>query len=169
MPSKPRRSGRCRSSSTATSANRANRRCSDSPATPAQQIVAEVFARRLDSPLDSFLRLTDAEGKQLAFNDDFEDKGTGWKRPRRLVSHCHAAGGRHLFHSPHRHARPGRSGIRLSLRISEPRPDFALRIVPSSLSLRTGMSAPLTIFALRRDGFTNAINLKLKDAREGFH
>ena len=39
-----------------------------------QEIVAEVFARRLDSPLDSFLRLTGPDGKQLAFNDDFEDR-----------------------------------------------------------------------------------------------
>ena len=40
-------------------------------------IVAEVYARRLDSPLDSVLKLTDASGKQLAFNDDHEDKGAG--------------------------------------------------------------------------------------------
>ena len=39
------------------------------------QIVAEVYARRLDSPLDSVLKLTDAAGRQLAFNDDHEDKG----------------------------------------------------------------------------------------------
>jgi hypothetical protein len=42
-----------------------------------QEIVAEVYARRLNSPLDSVLKLTDATGKQLAFNDDFEDKGSG--------------------------------------------------------------------------------------------
>src|SRR6185369_8190875 len=46
-----------------------------------QKIVAEVYARRLDSPLDSYLKLTDARGKQLAVNDDFEDKGAG------LVTH----------------------------------------------------------------------------------
>jgi len=40
-------------------------------------VVAEVYARRLDSPLDSVLKLTDAGGKQLAFNDDYEDKGSG--------------------------------------------------------------------------------------------
>ena len=39
-----------------------------------QRIVAEVRARRLDSPLDSVLKLTDAAGKRLAFNDDHEDK-----------------------------------------------------------------------------------------------
>jgi len=41
------------------------------------EIVAEVMARRLNSPLDSVLRLTDTTGKQIAFNDDFEDKGAG--------------------------------------------------------------------------------------------
>ncbi|HEX3100298.1 MAG TPA: hypothetical protein VHQ01_00825, partial [Pyrinomonadaceae bacterium] len=50
------------------------------------------------------------------------------------------------------------------LRISEPRPDFALRLVPSSLAIRPGMSVPVTVYALRRDGFTNAIELTLKDA-----
>jgi hypothetical protein len=42
-----------------------------------QEIVAEVMARRLGSPLDSVLRLTDATGKELAFNDDFEDRTVG--------------------------------------------------------------------------------------------
>jgi hypothetical protein len=39
-----------------------------------QQIIAEVDACRLDSPLDSVLELTDAAVKRLAFNDDHEDK-----------------------------------------------------------------------------------------------
>jgi hypothetical protein len=42
-----------------------------------QELVAEVWARRLDSPLDSVLRLTDAAGRELAVNDDAEDKGAG--------------------------------------------------------------------------------------------
>jgi len=44
---------------------------------PVRRWCAEVFARRLGSPLDSVLKLTDASGRQLAFNDDFEDKGAG--------------------------------------------------------------------------------------------
>ena len=42
-----------------------------------ETIVAEVYARRLDSPLDSVLKLTDATGKLLAFNDDREDLDAG--------------------------------------------------------------------------------------------
>src|SRR5207237_962808 len=42
-----------------------------------QTVVAEVMARRLDSPLDSVLKLTDAAGKLVAFNDDHEELGSG--------------------------------------------------------------------------------------------
>ena len=44
-------------------------------AEPASRVVAEVYARRLDSPVDSVLELTDAAGERLAFNDDHEDRG----------------------------------------------------------------------------------------------
>ena len=42
-----------------------------------EKVVAEVMARRLDSPLDSVLKITDAGGKLLAFNDDHEDPEAG--------------------------------------------------------------------------------------------
>jgi len=134
-----------------------------------QQIVAEVFARRLDSPLDSFLRLTDADGKQLAFNDDFEGKGSGLDtfHADSYLTATLPVDGAYFIHLTDTQGRGGPE-FAYRLRISGPRPDFALRIVPSSLGLRAGMSAPLTVFALRRDGFTNAIDLKLNDAPAGF-
>ena len=134
-----------------------------------QQIVAEVFARRLDSPLDSFLRLTDANGKQLAFNDDFEDKGSGLNtfHADSYLTATLPADGTYFIHLTDTQGQGGPE-FAYRLRLSEPQPDFALRVVPSSLSLRAGMSAPLTVFALRRDGFTNAINLELKGAPAGF-
>lgn len=134
-----------------------------------ENIVAEIFARRLDSPLDSFLRLTDSSGKQLAFNDDFEDKGTGLNtfHADSYLTNTLPADGTYFIHLTDTQGQGGPE-FAYRLRISHPRPDFALRIVPSSLSLRTGMSVPVTVYALRRDGFTNAINLDLKDAPKGF-
>jgi hypothetical protein len=134
-----------------------------------QKIVAEVFARRLDSPLDSFLRLTDSQGKQLAFNDDFEDKGTGLNtfHADSYLTNTLPADGTYFIHLTDTQGQGGPE-FAYRLRLSEPRPDFALRLVPSSLSLRTGMSVPVTAFVLRRDGFTNAISLDLKDAPPGF-
>jgi hypothetical protein len=133
------------------------------------EIVAETITRRLDSPLDSVLKLTDAAGNQLAFNDDFEDKGAGlqtqyadsWFRVK-----LPAAGAYYLWLGDAQHQ--GGPEYAYRLRLSPPRPDFALRVVPSSLTVRGGMSVPLTVYALRRDGFSNDITLSLKDAPAGF-
>jgi len=54
------------------------------------------------------------------------------------------------------------------LRLSAPRPDYELRIVPSSIGVRGGATAQLTVFALREDGFNGEIPLVLKDAPSGF-
>ena len=134
-----------------------------------QNIVAEVYARRLDSPLDSVLKLTDAAGRQLAFNDDHEDKGSGLNTHHAdsyLSATFLASGIYYLWlGDAQRHGSPDFS---YRLRISEPRPDFTLRVVPSSINVRPGTSVPLTVYALRKDGFTNEISLALSDAPAGF-
>ena len=80
-----------------------------------QQIVAEVYARRLESPLDCVLKLTDAAGKQLAFNDDHEDKGDGLNTHHAdSLIQLHAAGRRDLLPAPGRRPAPGRPGVCLS-------------------------------------------------------
>ncbi len=134
-----------------------------------QEIVAEVKARRLGSPLDSELRLTDAKGKELAFNDDHEDKGAA------LLTHqadsfiqfkLPAKGTYYLRLADTQHNGGTEYGYRL--RISQPRPDFELRVEPSSFNPRSGQTVPFSVFALRRDGFSGPIALKLKNAPAGF-
>ena len=134
-----------------------------------ERIVAEVSARRLGSPLDSVLRLTDASGKQIAFNDDFEDPGAG------LITHqadsliaCELpAKGIYFLQLADAQGKGGADyGYRL--RISHPREDFELRVVPSSLNLRAGATVPITVRAIRRDGFAGEIALSLKDAPADF-
>ena len=53
------------------------------------------------------------------------------------------------------------------LRISPPRPDFALRVVPSCINASSWRLTPVTVFALRKDGFDGDIALSLKDNPEG--
>ncbi len=134
-----------------------------------QEIVAEVYARRLGSPMDSILRLTDASGRQVAINDDHEDKGMG------LLTH-HAdswlrvklpAGGTYYLHLGDTQDQGGPE-YAYRLRISSPRPDFELRIVPSGINARAGSTLPITVYAMRRDGFSGEIALELKDAPRGF-
>lgn len=131
-------------------------------------VVAEVCARRLDSPLDSVLKLTDAAGKVLAFNDDHEDLAAG-------INTHHAdsyllarlpADGTYYVHLGDTARNAGEEyGYRL--RINAPQPDFALRVVPSSVSLRSKNTATVNVHLIRKDGFTGPIKLGLKDAPEG--
>jgi len=129
-----------------------------------ETIVAEVLARRLDSPLDSVLKLTDSKGNLIAFNDDWEDLASG------LNTH-HAdsyfmvklpADGIYFLYITDA-ARLGGEEYAYRLRISPPRPDFALRVVPSSAGLRSKESTSVSVYGLRKDGFTGPITISLKD------
>jgi hypothetical protein len=134
-----------------------------------EEIVADVDARKLDSPLDSVLKLTDAAGRQLAFNDDYGDKGSGLSTHHAdslLTAVLPAKGVYYLYIGDAQHQGGAEYGYRL--RISEPRPDFALRVVPSGINARAGASVPLTVYTMRKDGFAGEITLALKDAPKGF-
>jgi len=133
------------------------------------EVAAEVLARRLGSPLDSILRITDAHGKQLAANDDYEDKGAG------LVTH-HAdsflcfklpADGAYWVHLGDMQHNGG-TACAYRLRISLARPDFDLRVAPCSLNAGPGTNAPIAVYALRKDGFSGEITLGLQDPPQGF-
>jgi hypothetical protein len=65
-------------------------------------------------------------------------------------------------------ARHGGPAYGYRLRVSEPRPQFALRIVPSSVSMRSKSGGNVTVYAIYKDGFNAPITLNLKDAPEGF-
>jgi hypothetical protein len=132
-------------------------------------VVAEVYARRLNSPLDSVLKLTDATGKLLAWNDDNEDLGSGLNThdaDSYLRFKLPADGTYYIYVSDT--ARKGGEEYAYRLRISEAQPDFALRVVPSSVGLRSKGNAQLSVYAIRRDGFTGPIKLLLKDPPAGF-
>jgi hypothetical protein len=134
-----------------------------------ETVVAEVYARRLDSPLDSVLKLTDAAGKLRAWNDDHEDLGSG-------VNTHHAdsylrttlpADGAYYVHLGDT-VRNGGEEYAYRLRISEEQPDFALRVVPSSVSLRGKSTAQVSVYGIRKDGLTGPIKLSLKNPPLGF-
>ncbi len=134
-----------------------------------QQLVAEVFARRLDSPVDSVLRLIDPAGRQVACNDDRDDKGSGLNTHHAdsyLAVKLLSDGVYTVYLGDTQ--RGGGPAYSYRLRLSAPRPDFELRVTPSCLNVRAGASVPLTAYALRKDGFTNAISLALKDVPAGY-
>lgn len=130
-------------------------------------VVAEVFSRRLYSPLDSVVTLTDIRGKVVAHNDDFEDKS--WP----LITHH--ADSRLLAVAPGRHCiairdaqRRGGPDFAYRLYVRPPRPDFDLRVTPSSITAQAGTCVPITVHAIRKDGFDEDIALELENPPPGF-
>ncbi len=142
------------------------------------EIVAEVVARALGSPLDSLVRLLDKSGRVIAWNDDGvpEDaagKGVGM---RGLGLSTHDA-------DSHLRARLPKDGVYFvqvtdarghggddhayRLRVGPPRPSVDLFVTPSSLSVAPGRAGIVTVFAVRKDGFDGDIKVEL-DGAEGF-
>ena len=130
-------------------------------------IVAEVKARRLNSPLDSVLKVTDARGAPLAMNDDHDDPeaGTTTHYADSYLTVKLPADGAYFVHLGDI-TRNGGEEYAYRLRISRPRPDFALRVAPSSVFLR-GNSAPLSVYVYRKDGFADPIRVYLKNPPAG--
>ncbi|MCI0491388.1 MAG: hypothetical protein L0Z07_00460, partial [Planctomycetes bacterium] len=129
----------------------------------------EVRARRLDSELDSLLKLTDDAGNILASNDDFLDEGAGLitHQADSLIAFMLPKDATYFVHVSDTRIHGGEAyGYRL--RISPPRPDFSLRIAPSSINARPGMTVPLTVYALRQDGFNGRIDLALSEMPADF-
>jgi hypothetical protein len=132
-------------------------------------VVAEVHARRLDSPLDSVIKLTDSSGRLLAYSDDREDLMAG-------VNTHHAdsyfltklpADGTYFVHVGDT-ARNGGEEYAYRLRLSAPQPDFELRIVPSSVAVPVNGTVAVTVYAARKDGFAGPIRLALQNPPAGF-
>ena len=127
-----------------------------------EQIVAEVLARRLDSPLDSVLTLIDSSGKILARNDDRPDLRAGINTHHAdsyIMQKIPADGTYRIVLEDA--ARGGGEAFGYRLRVGPPRPDFVLRVVPSSLALQSNGEAPLTVHAIRLDGFIGRIEVRL--------
>lgn len=133
-----------------------------------EKVVVEVTARRAGSPLDSSVTVTDSNGKMVAYNDDYDDKAAS------LITHqadsyaafTLPATGIYTVTIRDTQAKGGPE-YRYRLRVSRAEPDFELRVVPSAITLRPGICTPVTVFALRRDGFDGDINLQLEKAPKG--
>ncbi len=133
------------------------------------EVVAEVYARRLNSPVDSILILQDSSGREIARNDDHTDPAAGLvthQADSQLRTRIPSNGVYFLVITDTQ--TKGGPDFAYRLRLSTPRPDFELRVVPASVNLRPGATVPLTVFAVRRDGFQGPIDLELVSPTNGF-
>ncbi|MCC6355554.1 MAG: hypothetical protein IT577_16825 [Verrucomicrobiae bacterium] len=133
-----------------------------------EMIVAEVNARRLGSPFDSFVKVTGPDGKVIAVNDDHFDAASGMN-----TDHADSylmvklpADGKYFVHLGDTRRQSGKE-YAYRLRISRPQPDFELRLIPSRIVIPGAKSANVTVFAIRKDGFDGPITLGFKDLPKG--
>lgn len=132
-------------------------------------IAIEVMARRLGSPLDSLLRLTDAKGETLAWNDDFKDVESGLlthHADARLSLVLPADDDYHLYISDTQNH--GGEEFAYRLRIEPRLPDFAVFTTPSGLSSSPGRAVPFRVHVIRKHGFDGEIEVRLVNAPAGF-
>lgn len=131
-------------------------------------LVAAVLARRLGSPMDAVIEVLDPSGRRIARNDDFEDRAHG------LVTH-HAdsylmtplpATGTYTVRVADIQGKGG-PAYAYRLQLGRPRPDFELRMSPSSINVSAGGAVPITVTAIRHDGFSGDIQLTLASAPSG--
>jgi len=133
------------------------------------ELVAEVYARRIDSPLDSLIRLMDSSGRVLVWNDDFPDKSSGLNT-HHADSYIHfkiPADGTYFLQISDAQGYGGEE-YTYRIRLSSARPDFTIIITPSAINIPAGASIPFDVYAIRKDGFNGEIELSIKNAPEGF-
>jgi hypothetical protein len=134
-----------------------------------ETLVTEVHARRLGSPFDSFVKITSPDGKVIALNDDHYDAASGLNTDH-ADSYLMAklpADGKYFVHIGDTPRRGGKE-YAYRLRISQPQPHFELRTHPSKLVMQSKKQAAVTVYAIRKDGYTGPIKLSFKDLPEGF-
>lgn len=139
-----------------------------------EEIVIEVLARRLLSPLDSLVQLVDSSGRVVAWNDDLERKDGDLRTDMGAITH-HADSYLRatypkddVYYVRLKDAQgQGGEGYAYRLRLGPPRPDFLVRMTPSTFNLRPGVAFPIDIHVLRFDGFDGEIELALDGAPAG--
>lgn len=117
----------------------------------------EVVARRQQSALDSHLRVLDATGKQLAFNDDLR-LGKRTYADSLVENWTAPADGRYILEVRDMLQRGGPSYV-YYLRAESAQPKFELYADTDKTQLAPGMSGALFVRIERKNGFTGEVQL----------
>ncbi len=137
-----------------------------------ERIVVEVNARKLGSPIDAELSVYDSKWNLVVSNDDLKNDSEG------LETH-HADPG--VIFAANNTKDEGLYYIRLidsqnhggkdytyRLKISPAKPDFDLRIDPSSLIIPRKGTAIFTVHAIRKNKFNGDIEVNIENLPKGY-
>ncbi len=129
-----------------------------------EPVVIEVYARRLNSSLDSLIRLYDSRGQLLAMNDDFPrfKAGTILQHTDSELRFTPQADGPFLLSITDTTGLGGKDFVYF-LRIDKPRPRFTLYTASSVVEVARNGAEVLRLIAIRHDGYSGPITLRLAD------
>ena len=128
-----------------------------------EEVVLEVFARRLGLPPDALLKVFDEDGKLLAYNDDTDrlKVGTILHNTADPVVYFKApADGTYRINVSDTATAYGEA-YKYFLRIDRKRERFALYTTPSTLRINANSANKLAVTVDRFDGFDGEIKLKI--------
>ncbi len=131
-----------------------------------ERLILEVFARRLNSPIDSLLQIYDETGERVAFNDDHRGELLAGTMLQPFDSKLDFTAPETGTYTAAVSSLNGETG-RLALLIDRPRPRFIAYLSPSGLEAQVGGNEAATLHIERIDGFNGEIRLKL-DAPDGY-
>ena len=137
--------------------------------TQGEKIIAEIFARRYDSPLDSYITISDSKGKILASADDYEDLSYGFvtHHADSRLEFTPKTTGTYLIKVGDTSGKASRShAYRLSVR--KPTPSFTVVATPSILNMRNGGCEMIKLKAFKKDGFDEPIFVAPKNLPKGW-
>jgi hypothetical protein len=142
-----------------------------------QKLVFDVDARVLDSPLDSYLHVYNAQGERVFEHDDPTHLSPKTPRLPMIGLKTHLADSYLMVELPHDGmyyvglgdlCNAGGKTYVYRLRISPPQPRFTVYATPAEYRIAPGGSVPLEIFVKREDGFKGEITLEVQDPANGF-
>lgn len=132
-------------------------------------IHAEILARRLNSPVDSLLRLFNADQELLQLNDDLEPA----ENMGLLTHHADSALSWHIQHSGRYYLQvsdsqyQGGKNYGYRLKVSELQPNFQLYALPSTLVMGKGGTSLVSFHLIRKQGFQGAVTIQATDLPTG--
>lgn len=143
-------------------------------ASEGQVIKILITARRLYSPVDSLLRIFDADGQVLAWNDDKSPAGNLTDRTGMLTHTADseldftAPGSGTYFVQVSDTQNKGGPTYAYRLTLSKPEPDYELYVTPSAITIPAGSGGAARLHVKRINGFTGPIDIKLPGKSTGF-
>ncbi len=133
-----------------------------------EELVLEVFARRLALPPDTVIKVFDENNKLVAFNDDVDRLKAGTilhnTADSLLYFKAPAAGNYRIQVADTANACG--DAYKYFLRIDRKRTRFAVYSTPSNLRLVAGVANPVKLTVERFDQFNGAIKVKVKSPKD---